>query len=85
MKTAIIHDLPNWQVTSYGNGLAYEIVNKETSRCLFFQGDDADIFRDSLSALTDKRPSLSYSDALECIWSDYNECAYGSGSNRHDI
>lgn len=25
MRSTIIHDLPDWRVTSWGNGLAYEV------------------------------------------------------------
>jgi len=76
MNAVIIHDLPKWQVTSHGNGLAYELFNKQSDFGIFFQGDDAEIFRDSLRALTESlRAPLDYSDALGCIWSDYSECA----------
>lgn len=30
MRSTIIHDLPEFSVTSYGNGLAYEIAEKAT-------------------------------------------------------
>lgn len=81
MKQAIIHSLPGWQVISYGNGLAYEIANKRTAQSILFQGDDADVFRNSLEALTEPNNNgsyaciLDYSNALACIWSDYSECA----------
>lgn len=75
MRSNIIHNLPDWQVTSFGNGLAYEIANKRASAALFFQGEDAQIFRESLEALTDRGPKLDYANALACIWSDYAESA----------
>lgn len=84
MNKTIIHDLPDWQVTSYGNGLAYELANKRTLEAVFFQGDDAENFRDSLAVLTEPRAGsysavLGYSDALGCIWSDYMENAQDWG------
>lgn len=73
---AIIHNRPDWQVTSYGNGLAYEFANRREGRSVFFQGDDAEAFRASFAALTEGRgPRLSYDDAFGCIWADYAECA----------
>lgn len=80
MRSTVIHALPGWQVTSWGNGMSYELVNKRTAQSVFFRGDDAAIFRDSLGALTEPRGDsyaniLNYSDALGCIWSDYAECA----------
>lgn len=75
MRSVIIHDLPEWRVTSYGNGLAYEIEHKPDGRTLFFQGDDAVQFRDEFDGLTSKMPALDFSDALRVIWSEYQEIA----------
>lgn len=75
MKSVIIHNLPDWRVTSYGNGLAYEIANKRLSLALLFQGDDAAEFRTQIDALTDGPPALDYADALAAIWHDYSEGA----------
>lgn len=75
MRSATIHNLPDWQVISYGNGLAYEIAHKPSAKTLFFQGDDAVIFRDQLDGLTDGPPALDFADALHVIWSDYSEIA----------
>lgn len=69
MRQSIIHDLPGWQVTSYGNGLAYAIEHGE--RSLYFQGDDAAQFRDEFDNLTSGIPSLDYAAALQVIWNDY--------------
>jgi hypothetical protein len=73
MKSAIIHDLPDWQVTSWGNGLAYEILHKPSKRTLFFQGDDAEIYREQFQQLTEGVPCLDFADALAVIWADYSE------------
>jgi hypothetical protein len=71
MRSFIIHDLPDWQVTSYGNGLAYEILRKPDLASLFFQGEDADAFREEFRALTESPPYLSFDDALCIIFQDY--------------
>lgn len=75
MNAAIIHALPGWQVTSYGNGIAYELVNRRTRQAIFFQGDDAAQFRDEFDGLTGRAPSLDFADALRVIWNDYSEIA----------
>lgn len=75
MRSAIIHELPGWRVTSYGNGLAYAVDNLTAGQGLYFQGDDADTFRDELEALTEGSPNLDYADALACIWFDYSDNA----------
>lgn len=75
MRSVIIHDLPGWRVTSWGNGLAYEIEHKPDGRTLYFQGDDAAQFRDEFDALTSGTPSLDFADALRVIWSEYQEIA----------
>jgi hypothetical protein len=75
MRSAIIHDLPEWRVTSWGNGLAYSIEYKPSGRDLFFQGDDADAFREEFDDLTTGTPSLSFADALQAIFAEYKELA----------
>ena len=75
MRSCIIHELPEWQVTSYGNGLAYAIICKPEGKSLFFQGEDAEIFRTEFDALTAGTPALDFADALGVIWSDYREVA----------
>lgn len=71
MQTTIIHDLTGWQVTSWGNGVAYEVFNKLTDQDIFFQGEDADAFRSEIEELTENSPYLNYSDALRVIWNRY--------------
>lgn len=75
MTSAMIHDLPDWQVWSHGNGLAYAIVAKSCGARKFFQGDDAEQFREQFEALTEGTPSLDFADALRVIWHDYAEIA----------
>lgn len=71
MQSNIIHDLTGWQVTSWGNGLSYEVFNELTDQDIFFQGDDAETFRNRLEELTEHSPHLNYSDALRVIWNEY--------------
>jgi hypothetical protein len=75
MRAFVIHDLPDWQVTSYGNGLAYEILHKPDLASLFFQGEDAETFRNAFQALTEASPYLSFADALRVIFQDYGSFA----------
>ena len=42
MRKTVLHDLPDWKVTSYGGGTAYEVVNKRAARSVFFQGEGAE-------------------------------------------
>jgi len=70
MRSYIIHDLPEWCVTSWGNGLAYSIDHKPSGESVFFQGDAAGEFRDEFARLTDRMPELSYADALSVIFQD---------------
>ena len=73
MRSSIIHDLTGWQVTSWGNGVAYEIFNKLTGQDIFFQSDDALEFEEQFHDLTDNFPHLNYSDALRIIWNQNAE------------
>jgi hypothetical protein len=75
MRSTIIHDLPDWRVTSWGNGLAYEIEHKPSGRDMFFQGEDAEQFRTKFDNLTAGLPCLSFADALQAIFAEYEEFA----------
>lgn len=75
MQSRIIHDPPEFRVTSWGNGLAYDLEHKPSGRSVFFQGDDAAQFRDELQALTEGARCLSYADALLALWHDYEGVA----------
>jgi hypothetical protein len=57
MGKIVIVNTDLWTMTSYGNGLAYELFNKRTGETLFVQGDDADAFRSDFDKLdTQKLP-----------------------------
>lgn len=71
MIARTIHDSPRFSLTSWGNGTAYELVNKEAKRSLYFQDDDMLEFQSEYEALTNGAPALDYADALQCIWNDY--------------
>jgi hypothetical protein len=73
MRSCIIHDLPDWRVTSWGNGLTYEIEHKPSGRDMFFQGEDAEQFRTEFDNLTTGLPCLSFTDALQAIFAEYEE------------
>lgn len=76
MQINVIHDLPDFKVISYGNGMSYDLAHMPSGRSVFFQGDDAGEFRDELERLTSGNPCrLDYANALQRIWSDYQECA----------
>lgn len=79
MKSSTIHNLPDWQVRSWGNGLSYEIENRKAKRSIFFQGDDAAGFRTEFDALTLNSPALDYADALAVIWDFYSEISQPVG------
>lgn len=71
MRSCIIHDLPEWRVTSYGNGLAYEIMRKPDCASVFFQDDAAGEFREEFERLTESAPYLEFADALAIIFQDH--------------
>jgi hypothetical protein len=73
MHSTTIHDLPDWRVTSWGNGLAYEIEHKPSGRDIFFQGDAADEFRTEFDNLTTGLLCLSFADALQAIFAEYED------------
>jgi hypothetical protein len=75
MQSRVIHNTPDFVVTSWGDGLAYGLAHKPSGQSVFFQGEDASQFRDELEALTERAPCLSYADALQAIWHDYEGVA----------
>lgn len=75
MQTNVIHDLPEFKVTSLGNGLAYELQRKRCGRSIFFQDEGAANFCDDLNALTSKVPCLDFTNALRYLWNEYQEYA----------
>lgn len=72
MTENILHDLPEFRVTSFGNGTAYELAHKPSGKTVFFQGDDAEQFREEFDGLSAR---LDFADALRVIWHDYAEIA----------
>ena len=62
MKKIAIYSTHDYAVWSYGNGLAYEFINKRANRSVFVQGDDAETFRADLD-----HPYRTLTD----VWCDY--------------
>jgi hypothetical protein len=50
MRQVTIIDTADYTVTSYGNGVAYEFINKRAKRSVFVQGDDAEQLRADLDS-----------------------------------
>lgn len=40
-----VYEHNGWRLVSYGNGAAYTLHDDQHKRSVFFQGDDAEIFR----------------------------------------
>lgn len=68
MNRVLIHDLPDWLVASYGNGLAYEIRPRSQTDWLLFQGDDAETFRREVEA--GEKAGWGYDRIFTEIWND---------------
>lgn len=68
-----MHDTEDFTVTSYGNGLGYELRNKTQRHYVFFQGDDATAFREELRAMEEKEPETLTNTLLARLWSEYGE------------
>lgn len=50
MKTTVILDTPRCLITSYANGIAYNIQDLRMDKSVLLQGDDAIQFSDELNA-----------------------------------
>lgn len=50
-SSVVIEDGSGYTIYSYGNGLAYKIVQYSTGKDVFIQGDDAKAFRDEYDDL----------------------------------
>lgn len=70
MRQVVIHDRPDFTVTSHGNGTAYTFTHKPSGRSVFFQGDDAGQFRDDIES-----HDGDYDDIFAHIWGDYASVA----------
>lgn len=75
MRQAVIHDRPDFTVTSHGNGTAYTFTHKPSGRSVFFQGDDAITFRGEIEAYENANPDMEYDAIFSQLWSDYETVA----------
>lgn len=69
MRQVVIHDRPEYSVTSHGNGTAYTFTHKPSGRSVFFQGDDAARFREEFNAGDD------FDATFARLWGDYEAIA----------
>lgn len=73
MLQAIIRTSPGYLLTSHGNGLAYALKRRSDGREVFFQGDDADKFREELEAWEGSADgTLSTEHVLSAIFCNYD-------------
>jgi hypothetical protein len=74
MNSFIIRKSPRFTLTSWGNGIAYELHRNgdDASASLLFQGDDAAIFYDELTAAEDFAPHEPTGNILRQLWEAYH-------------
>lgn len=72
MRAVVISEHSGFQLVSYGRGTAYCLTETETELSVFFQGDDAQIFREEMGAFEEHNP---HGNALEYLWGLYSEVA----------
>lgn len=56
---------------SYGNGLSYELRNKNADDSIYLQGDDATQFREELDAMENADPMCPTDTILNELWNTY--------------
>lgn len=71
MKYQTIMHGERYQLVSYGNGVAYEIREKDKTTSLFVQGDDATTLKQELDAIEAAFPEMSIDDVLARLWEPY--------------
>lgn len=60
---------------SYGNGAAYTLKSLNDNRSVYFQGDDADVFRGEYELAEKCNPLAPVDTLLGALWSDYESVA----------
>ena len=86
MRSLIILNTDKFQITSYGQGVAYQFVNKRTCRDILFQGDDALLFHAELVDMWDGH--LPYDRFLARVWDEFahlSEPLRGSSEFKWDL
>ena len=76
MKPVILAAHSGYRLTSYGNGTAYTLAETETGLSVFFQGDDATLFREEMEVFEEHNPE---DDLLEYLWCLYSGIATREG------
>lgn len=70
MRTICVHEGPEYRVNSTGNGLFYTLIHKPTGKSVFFQGDDAGLFREALTD-AEENTGLAIDDIGAFLWCDH--------------
>jgi hypothetical protein len=66
----------DYEFSSYGRGLAYQLVHRPSKREVFVQGDDATELRRQLNAIQERYPNTApWSLVLRELWSEYEQLA----------
>ena len=84
MKHAIIHNTDKFNVTSFGNGLAYSLTDKTrigSEPCeIFFQGDAAIDFEAEIER--GERVGFSYNQIFSILFDEYQAIAQHNEANQ---
>jgi hypothetical protein len=75
MKVNTLANTPTFTLTSWGNGVAYSLVNHATKQEVYVQGDDADEFIILYGRLIENDANQ----ALKEIWNEYDAVASNLG------
>lgn len=79
MQAVTIYDTRRYRVVSHGNGLAYTFTCKSRDGLsdleVFFQGDDAAIFRHEIEQWEAYHPHKSCDAIFHEMWGDYSHIA----------
>ena len=70
MQAVFIRQRPDFNVISYGNGLAYAIEAKPSYASVFVQGEDAALFREEMETLEEIWDDID--EALARLWLSWN-------------
>ena len=75
MKRLVILQTPRFDLVSWGNGAAYCLRRKTDLRTIFFQGEDAGLFRDELDTMEKVWPHRPTDELLALLWDQYEPAA----------
>lgn len=70
-------------LTSYGRGVAYELLSIERQQYVFVQGSDAAAFRDYWEQLEAINPQASTNCIMSRLWFDYEPIAQDVEEREH--